>query len=300
MICAEKNSRRVGEICEDTYRTFHRYFSVRGFKISQPEFPLVILVFPDRSSFVAYCRKDGIEPPAGLLGYYMRLTNRVALFDAGEKLDPGGSASARERSTAPLSLASAFDGDDEHRGLLLSPDRFSAALASVRFDAMVEGNLQNTIVHETTHQLAFNMGLHSRIGQTPKWVIEGLATMFEAPGIRDSQKSASPKSRINRSRFVWFGNYMLSRRRPHSLDDFVATDDLYSSATLDAYAEGWALTFFLAETRHASYGRYLKSIAQRNPLVQYSAADRVADFRRAFGDTKYLEADYLRFFEKLK
>ncbi len=86
---------------------------------------------------------------------------------------------------------------------------------------MVEGNLHDTIVHETTHQVAFNTGLHSRIGQTPKWVIEGLATMFEAPGIRDSQKSSSPKSRINRSRYVWFGNYMQSRRKPHSLADFV-------------------------------------------------------------------------------
>jgi hypothetical protein len=300
LICAEKNSRRIGEICEDTYRTFHRYFSVRGFKISQPEFPLVVIVFPDRSNFAAYCRKDGIEPPAGLLGYYMRLTNRVALFDAGEKLDAGGSASARATSAAPGSLALTFDRDEEHRGRLLAPEQLPAALAPVRFDAMVEGNLQNTIVHETTHQLAFNMGLHSRIGQTPKWVIEGLATMFEAPGIRDSQKSASPKSRINRNRFVWFGNYMQSRRNPHSLDDFVATDDLYASATLDAYAEGWALTFFLAETRHASYGRYLKSIAQRNPLVAYTAAERVADFRKAFGDTKYLEADFMRFFEKLK
>jgi len=300
LICAEKNSRRIGEICEDTYRTFHRYFSVRGFKISQPEFPLVAIVFPDRSSFVAYCRKDGIEPPSGLLGYYMRLTNRVALFDAGEKLDGGGSASTEATLAAPGSLASTFDRDDEHRGRLLEPEQFSAALAPVRFDGLFEGNLQNTIVHETTHQLAFNMGLHSRIGQTPKWVIEGLATMFEAPGIRDSQKSASPKSRINRSRFVWFGNYMQSRRDPHSLDDFVATDDLYASATLDAYAEGWALTFFLAETRHASYGRYLKSIAQRNPLTPYTAAERVADFHRAFGDTKFLEADYLRFFEKLK
>ena len=90
--------------------------------------------------------------------------------------------------------------------------------------------------------------------------------MFEAPGIRDSQKSSSPKTRINRSRYVWFGNYMQSRRQPHSLADFVANDDLYSSATLDAYSEGWALTFFLAETRHASYGHYLKLIVQRNPL----------------------------------
>lgn len=278
LICAEKNGYRIGEICEDTYRTFHRYFTVRGFKISQPEFPLVIIVFPDHASFVEYCHKDGIQPPAGLLGYYMRLTNRVALFDAGENLN---ALLKPEPARAPLATASPHD-------------------SAVRFDGMVEGNLHDTIVHETTHQCAFNTGLHSRIGPTPKWVIEGLATMFEAPGIRDSQKSASPKSRINRSRYVWFGNYSQSRRKPHSLADFVATDDLYSSATLDAYSEGWALTFFLAETRHASYGRYLKSIAQRNPLKAYPAAERVADFRKAFGDLKTVETDYLRFFERLK
>ena len=277
LICAEKNGYRIGEICEDTYRTFHRYFTVRGFKISQPEFPLVIIVFPDHASFVEYCHKDGIQPPAGLLGYYMRLTNRVALFDAGENLN---ALLKPEPARAPLATASPHD-------------------SAVRFDGMVEGNLHDTIVHETTHQCAFNTGLHSRIGPTPKWVIEGLATMFEAPGIRDSQKSASPKSRINRSRYVWFGNYSQSRRKPHSLADFVATDDLYSSATLDAYSEGWALTFFLAETRHASYGRYLKSIAQRNPLKAYPAAERVADFRKAFGDLKTVETDYLRFFERL-
>jgi Protein of unknown function (DUF1570) len=276
LICSEKNSHRIGEICEETYRTFHRYFSVRGFKIAQPEFPLVIIVFPDRSSFVSYCHKDGINPPVGLLGYYMRLTNRVALFDAGENLNAKVDSAAGNETT------------------------LSSQLTRVSFDGMVEGNLHDTIVHETTHQVAFNTGLHSRIGQTPKWVVEGLATMFEAPGIRDSQKSASPKSRINRGRFVWFENYMHSRRQPHSLVDFLAIDDLYSSATLDAYSEGWALTFFLAETRHAPYGRYLKTITQRNPLKAYTSADRVADFRKAFGDIKTLEVDYLRFYEKLK
>jgi Protein of unknown function (DUF1570) len=277
LICSEKNNHHLGEICEDTYRTFYRYFTVRGFKISQPDFPLVVILFPNHASFVSYCRKDGIEPSSGLLGYYMRLTNRVALFEGGQDLN------ADVPTTKSLDRLA-----------------FSERGPVVRFDGMVEGNLHDTIVHETTHQCAFNMGLHSRIGPTPKWVIEGLATMFEAPGIRDSQKSASPKSRINRNRYVWFGNYLQSRRQPHSLVDFLATDDLYSSATLDAYAEGWALTFFLAETRHASYGRYLKSIVQRNPLRAYPAAERVADFRRAFGDVNALETDYLRFFEKLK
>jgi hypothetical protein len=90
LICAEANNRRIGEVCEDTYRTFRRYFSVRGFKISEPEFPLVVIVFPDRDAFVSYCRKDKLEPPAGLLGYYMRLTNRIALFDQ----DDSGMAAA--------------------------------------------------------------------------------------------------------------------------------------------------------------------------------------------------------------
>jgi hypothetical protein len=207
----------------------------------------------------------------------MRLTNRVALFDGGQDLN------------ADLQPATS----NEHLA-------FSNRETAVRFDGMVEGNLHDTIVHETTHQCAFNMGLHSRIGPTPKWVIEGLATMFEAPGIRDAQKNSAAKTRINRNRYVWFGNYLHSRRQQHSLVDFVASDNPYSSATLDAYSEGWALTFFLAETRHSSYGRYLKLIVQRDPIKAYSGTERVADFRKAFGDIKALETDYLRFFEKLK
>ncbi len=296
LICAEKNNRRIGEICEETYRTFRRYFSVRGFKISEPEFPLVVIVFPDRDSFVRYCRKDKIEPPAGLLGYYMRLTNRIALFDQ----DDSGVAAATPARTQ--TFASLFDRHDDARSKLSLVDQPGSLRASkpVRFDGTVEGDLHSTIVHETTHQVAFNTGLHSRIGQTPKWVVEGLATMFEAPGIHDGQKSAAALTRINRSRYLWFENYLKARRRPHSLKDFVATDDLYASATLDAYAEGWALTFFLAETRHGSYGRYLKTLVARNPLLVYTDDERVADFRKAFGNLKSLEAEYVRFFENLK
>jgi len=298
LICAEKNNHRIGEICEDTYRTFRRYFSVRGFKISEPEFPLVVIVFPDRDAFVNYCRKDKIEPPQGLLGYYMRLTNRIALFDQGDS----NLAATTPVPAAPASFAAFFNPTSDSRTLQSASDLASGQRASrpVRFDGIVEGDLHSTIVHETTHQVAFNTGLHSRIGQTPKWVIEGLATMFEAPGIRDAQKTTAPKMRINRSRYLWFQNYLKSRRRPHSLKEFVASDDLYASATLDAYAEGWALTFFLAETRHGSYGRYLKTLVNRNPLYVYDDKERVADFRKSFGDMKSLETEYVRFFENLK
>jgi hypothetical protein len=302
LICAERNSRQLGAICEETYRTFYRYFSVRGFRISEPEFPLVVIVFPDQARFLEYCRKDGLTPPNGLLGYYMRLTNRIALFDVPRPVTAGRTAGPTITQDAVRTgdFTSVFgrreedECDQVFRGPLADP------AMSVRFDAIVQGNLHDTIVHETTHQVAFNTGLHSRLAETPKWVIEGLATMFEAPGIRDSQKNAGPKSRINRDRFVWFMNYLKSRRQSRSLEDFISKDDLYTSATLDAYSEGWALTFFLAETRHGSYVRFLKAIAKREGLKAYLPEQRVADFRKAFGDLKSVEADYVRFFEKMK
>ena len=40
-----------------------------------------------------------------------------------------------------------------------------------------------TIIHEATHQTAFNTGVHTRLAAQPKWAAEGLATMFEAPGV---------------------------------------------------------------------------------------------------------------------
>ena len=293
LICAEHNNRHIGEISRGHVSHLSSLLLGAGFKINEPEFPLVVIVFPDRDGFVRYCRRDKLEPPAGMLGYYMRLTNRIALFDQ----DDSGMAAALQRVE---SLATAFDRSDAAADAApRAAGQGRSQSTRVRFDGTIEGDLHSTIVHETTHQVAFNTGLHSRIAQTPKWVIEGLATMFEAPGIHDS-KSAAAMTRINRNRYLWFENFLKSRRRPHSLSDFIASDDPYASATLDAYAEGWALTFFLAETRHGSYGRYLKSLVARNPLLVYSEEERVADFRKAFGNLKSLEAEYVRFFENLK
>ena len=46
--------------------------------------------------------------------------------------------------------------------------------------------------------------------------------------------------------------------------------------------------------------RYLKAIVHRANQRPYDASERLAEFRRAFGDMKSLETDYLRFYEKLK
>jgi len=36
----------------------------------------------------------------------------------------------------------------------------------------------STIVHEATHQIAFNCGLHTRLSDCPVWFSEGIAMYF--------------------------------------------------------------------------------------------------------------------------
>ena len=40
-----------------------------------------------------------------------------------------------------------------------------------------------TIVHEATHQIAFNCGMQQRYADIPLWLCEGMAVYFEAPDL---------------------------------------------------------------------------------------------------------------------
>lgn len=264
------------DMFEDIYRSLHRKFSPRGFKLQVVDVPLVAVVFRDRKQFIDYCRQDGVKAVSGLRGYYLRTSNRVALYDD------------RRSATGRVS-----------RSLQPTPCHKSTP---VRSDVMpsVSADLQQTIIHEATHQVAFNLGLHSRIGSNPKWVVEGLATMFEAPGIRERSGNVPMSAKLNHNRFVWFTNYRQSRRKTSSLKAFVSSDSAFNTATLDAYSEAWALSLFLMETRASAYAKYLRTISNRDPFAAYFPQERLADFRAAFGqDVDWLEVRFLRFVDQL-
>ncbi|HET6423067.1 MAG TPA: DUF1570 domain-containing protein [Planctomycetaceae bacterium] len=243
---------RMAPLFDQLYRDFMVSFAARGFKIRPPETPLIAVIFPDRPSFEKYCHAEGVRPQPGLRGFYMPLSNRVALYD-----------SARAGSETATAL-----------------------------DA--------TILHEATHQVAYNVGIHSRIGSTPKWVVEGLATALEREAMRTNDRHGSVMSRINPERYAWFQRFRKERRLPRSLGMFVQSDGGFDSATLDAYSEAWALTFFLLETRSAEYAKFLTTLNQRDPMKPYPAEERLKDFQAAFGrDLVMLEAHFLRFYQDL-
>ncbi|MFZ1932756.1 MAG: DUF1570 domain-containing protein [Thermoguttaceae bacterium] len=157
------------------------------------------------------------------------------------------------------------------------------------------------LIHEATHQMAFNTGIHNRYAPTPTWVAEGLATLFEAPGVCDSRNHAQIADRVNRLRLRAFRQVVAPRHRPELLAKMVAGDDLFHSDVQTAYAEAWALSFYLTETQPRQYGQYLKRTGSRPPFRQYTAAERTADFTALFGDNwRMLEAQFLRFMAGVK
>jgi hypothetical protein len=274
-------AKAYAEWFEDVHKTFHLYFSVRGVPTGEPDFPLVAIIFPDQAAFAKYAKEEKVQVTSQLHGYYMTTSNRVALFES------GGPRSAALSTPAPLDTAAATPFANVGVWAGITPKSDQA--------------LYDTIVHEGTHQVAFNTGLHSRLGSDPKWLVEGLATVFEAPGIRNSGAQYGVSTRINRERFLWFGNFQKNRRTANSLADFISSDGDFGKDTLDAYSQAWALSFFLIETRPQKYSQYLAKVAKRDPLKEYDADDRLADFQAIFGkDTRLLEAEFLRFIARLK
>ena len=144
--------------------------------------------------------------------------------------------------------------------------------------------------------MAFNTGIHNRYTPPPLWVAEGLATLFEAPGVYDSSDYRERRDRINRDRYNTSSapsprstGRICSRKSPLRTNGFARRPS-------DAYAEAWALTFYLVETQPLKYADYLARTARRPSFSDYTPTQRAADFTAVFGtDMRMLEAQFLRF-----
>ena len=261
------------KVFEEQYSTLQRYFKLRGFNLTDPQFPLVAVVFPSQKQFTEYAREEGSKTMANMQGYYSPRSNRVALFESNEK-------------SVAVSMI----------------DPLTPAERQMPMFGVTGTELKATMIHEATHQIAYNIGLHSRTGETPRWVVEGMATAFEPDGMRSSLVGSQPYQRINRDRYLVFQNFVKSGRRPaKSLRSFIESDALYETSVLDFYAQSWALTFFLIETRPRNYAAYLKRIAARDPFALYSAKERLADFKEAItSDVDSLDTQFVKFIDGLK
>ena len=167
-----------GALYERLYRAFYNFWEGLGVPLQDAP-PLVAVVLRDRASYVDYSRRELGDAAASIIGYYSLKTNRIISYDLTgiEELQSGG---ARINSL-------------KHINQLLAQPSAERTVA--------------TVIHEATHQLAFNCGLQTRFADNPLWLSEGLAVYFESPDL-NSQKGWRQIGGLNRARLQQWQQYL--------------------------------------------------------------------------------------------
>lgn len=235
-------------------------------------------------AFVHYFHVRGFdleEPPCPLIGIVCRNRREFLEYRAGEGLPVGYGV------VGYYSLES-------NRILLYDGDGGSGDSANWRRNA-------STLIHEAAHQAAFNTGIHNRLTAPPVWVAEGLATMFEAPGLHNARAFPRESDRIHDAQLRNFKELVVGKVQPGLLAELIASDRLFATRPSAAYAMSWALTYYLVQTQPRRYADYLARTANRPTFPPYDASERTADFTAVFGeDWPMLEARFFRFMQGVR
>ena len=94
-----------------------------------------------------------------------------------------------------------------------------------------------------------------------------------------------------------------TRALPTSLSTLISSDGRFqdTSLALDAYAESWALTYFLLKRYPREYVSYLEALSKKDVLVEDDAPTRLKQFREAFGeDLRALDGEFVRYMMTLR
>jgi len=254
-------------------RAFKKFWSKRSFqlKVKESEFPLVAVIFSNREQYAAHVQRELNIELGAMVAYYNLHTNRVMMYDLTSDLRAGN---------APVKSIRDIDRIlNTHQGM-----------------AMV-----TTVIHEATHQLMFNSGLQTRLADTPLWLNEGIAMFFEPPDPNAKQGWKYP----GRTNYVRLRDLKKnSTRAANALETLVSSDELLQSegeATLIAYAESWALVHFLINKKPAPFGKYLRYLSQKQPQQQPASGQRLADFKKFFGDDLLkLDKEFIEYVNRIK
>ncbi|MBI5758647.1 MAG: DUF1570 domain-containing protein [Planctomycetales bacterium] len=261
-------SQWCGTLFERLFDAFRNYWKQRGLALHYPEFPLIAIVFANEQQFAAFAQRDAGPDATSSKGYFSITSNRMVMYD------------------------------------LVAEARGAAALSATEFQQRLGTQAFNvaTVVHEATHQIAFNSGMHTRYADNPLWLTEGMAMFFETPDL-NSKTGWRTVGIVNDLRLKQFRDFSTKRRPADSLATLIQSDARFTDEKLavDAYAEAWSLSYFLIKNRPADYVRYLERLAAKPRLMWDTPEQRVAEFEEVFGKkVNEIEADWVKAMRRLK
>ena len=265
LICSSApavHTNRCTAALERLFKGFFAFWKNRGLPLSHSPNQLVVVLHADAEIYQQHGRDELGDAVSSVHGYYSQKTNRVNLL----------ATDVAQRN-----------------GISGGANGFLAA------------RVMATVIHEATHQLSYNSGLQTRLAPHPLWFSEGLAVFFEPPNLK-TQTGYQPIGSISP---LHLGTYRAASRvgKIMKLEELVSHDRAFrESATIRmAYAQSWALTYFLVRTRREEFLTYLQIQGAKQSLSAYSPEGRLRDFETAFdGTMRELQREFQRYMQRLK
>jgi hypothetical protein len=258
----------AGSLFERLYMAFTNFWKRRGIEIHEPEFPLVAVVFDDRRSFARFSAPELGPGSESVIGYYSMKSNRMTIYD--------------------LTGVEGFFREGDRRA--------TAAQVNLMLSRPEAHENVSTVVHEATHQIAYNCGLQTRFSDVPLWVGEGLAVYFETPDL-SSAKGWKGIGNVHPTRYARFRSN-LRTRDPDSLETLISDDVRFreSATALNAYAEAWALNYFLIKQHPKEFNAYMKKLSEKSSFIWNTPEERLAEFTETLGmSLEDLDKEFIRY-----
>lgn len=251
IICAntsEAYAEYVGRLLERVYEAYAEFTQQLKAPFTAPKEKLPIIILSSVSEFQEFAKLQHPEATfEDTPGYYSIRENQVLLQDLTRDRSLKAPAIRKKLAEQPLQLA--------------------------------------TIVHEAVHQLAFNSGLQVRMADNPVWFSEGFATYFEQVAVRSPQLWTKP-GLVNARHHAEFTRTAKGDSLSIPLEDLLSGEQTFLDATTvaTAYAESWALVYYLHKENPEGLGVYLNSLSRLQPIQRVSPEMRLAVFQEAFGE----------------
>ena len=256
-----------GSLYERLHRAFYNFWKRRGLKLRPPDTPLVAIVFDRRQQYEDFSRDELKGAVRNVIGYYSMKTNWITTYDL----------TGLENLRVP-----------GHRA------RTSTVINQILSRPEAAPNVA-TLVHEATHQIAFNCGMQNRYADNPLWLSEGLALFFEVPDLSNA-KGWKGVGSVNFPRLYRFQETH-AQRSAQSIKSLLVRDDLLRNpdSAITGYAESWALCYFLIKRRQKQFVKYLQAIGEQPLLVPRGPEQRYAQFREYFGSIEQMWPEFSSF-----
>jgi len=308
---------------EQTYFMVFQLCEMSGIRTRYPTRRLEVIFFDKRAAYDRYLARMAVINAPGTFGMYLQQTNRCYFFNAANdaqvrKLrDDIAAANANidnlERSLQQMPpngarLEVVFSDGERLVGTRAEIEkRVTRKIDSARAELKKLENRrreycekinQTTVQHETAHQTLFNAGLHVQGASNPRWLMEGLACLFETPpGPPGSGFSVVNTGRLEDFRTAIGGQ---TRRQLTSRDYEKAVEagliasprqlilkpgmlDARGDAGVRNYAVAWAMTHYLQRNQRERLAAYLLRISDRMPGEYPSPQQELELFEDHFG-----------------